>query len=121
MHNSQTKKNPAEAGFYLPNNKLAFAGVVLTPVNLLGRLILLLVDGLAIGSGELAAVRLTHAGFSLVDALLLAFHVASFASGHRTVLKAFTNALLLVALALRDLATLHLLVLGIVFLRVYIL
>jgi len=69
-------------------------------VDVLRRLILLLIDGLLIRIGQLAAVCLTHPAHFGIDALLLIFQLRRFTRSELSALYTLCNAILLVFTAL---------------------
>ena len=81
---------------------LADFAVVFCPVDASGFLILLLVQDLAVGLGEMAIVLRAHATLFFVDTGLLMFQSRGFAGSELTALDALADALLLIDLALVD-------------------
>ena len=76
--------------------------VVLVAVDALGFLVLLVIDQLLVGRGEVAVVLSAHGMFLVVDGRLLFLEVLGFTGGELTTLDALANAVLLVFLALVD-------------------
>ena len=81
---------------------LLLSVVVLVAVDALGFLILLLTDGLAILSGEVAVILGAHALDFLVDSSFLMLEVRGFTGGELTALDALSDTVLLVLFALCD-------------------
>ncbi len=71
-------------------------------VDLLGKLVLLLVDGLAILLGKLSVIHLAHVALFLIQRVFLFLQVARLVTSKLTALHALMNPILLVLFALTD-------------------
>lgn len=79
-----------------------FTLVVLVLVDLLGKLILLLVEGLAIFFGELTVIHLAHVTLFLVQCVFFLLQVASLMLRELAALHALMNPILLILFPLTD-------------------
>ncbi len=79
-----------------------FTLVVLVFVDLLGKLVLLLVEGLAVLLGQLAVVHLAHVSLFLIQRVFFLFQVAGFMLRKLAALHALMNPILLIFFALTD-------------------
>src|SRR5215467_12224538 len=69
--------------------------IVLVLINLLRKLVLLLRQGLLVGGGQLAVIKLAHIALFLVQCRFFLFQILGFAGRQFAVLHAVTNAILL--------------------------
>ena len=74
--------------------------IVLVLVNLLGQLVLLLLQGCAVGLGQMPIVHRLHVTLFLVQVMFLLLQTASFVGSQRTVGYTICDAVLLVFFAL---------------------
>src|ERR1700690_702347 len=72
--------------------------IVLVAVNILGDSVLLLMQGCAVGAGQMAIVQLAHVAFFVVDLGFLGLEMYGFARSQLAALDAVGNAVLLVFL-----------------------
>src|SRR5215472_2771904 len=83
---------------------LLFSSIVFVAVNRRGITVLLAVDLRLFPTGQLSTVGGAVAGDFMVYSRFAAFHVGGFTGGQLSALNTLGNALLLIALALADLA-----------------
>ena len=89
-------------GFWRRQRSSTFTVIVLVLVDLLGNLVLLVIEDLAVLLGQLAAVLRAHLALFFIDGAFFLLDMARFAASKLSALFALANPSLLVLLAMTD-------------------